>query len=307
MRSPPIAALVGPTAAGKTELALALARQVPMEILVADSRQVYRGMDVATAKPDVAARAAVPHHLIDLVAPDQPFTLADWLAAARPLVGEVAARGRLPLVVGGTGLYVSALLDGYQLGGASSAALRAELNAELEEHGLAALAERLAREDPAAAARVDQRNPRRVTRALERAAAGGGAAGDAAAAWPGKVVVIGLRRPIAELRRRIAERAESFFANGLLDEVRGLLAAGYDPDPPMTGHGYREAARYLAGESTLQEAIATTVRHTGQYAKRQMTWFRRDPRITWLDAGERPADDPELVTRAASLLPALED
>jgi tRNA dimethylallyltransferase len=303
MRSPPpIVALVGPTASGKTDLALAIARRVPLEVLVADSRQVYRGMDIATAKPDAAARAAAPHHLIDLVAPDEPFSLADWLAVARPLVAEVAGRRRLPLVVGGTGLYVSALVDGYRLGSAPPASLRQALSLELDESGVEALAARLEREDPAAAARTDLRNPRRVTRALERAAVGGH--GTRSAPWPGPVVLIGLSRPIGELRRRIGQRAQRFFGEGLLDEVQGLLAAGYAPDlPPMTGHGYAEAARHLAGEWTLQEAIAATVRRTGQYAKRQMTWFRRDSRIVWLELGERPADDPQFVDHAISLLP----
>ncbi|MDP9251138.1 MAG: tRNA (adenosine(37)-N6)-dimethylallyltransferase MiaA [Chloroflexota bacterium] len=307
MRSPPLAALLGPTASGKTDLALAIARQLPVEILVADSRQVYRGMDVATAKPDAVARAAVPHHLIDLVLPDQPFSLANWLAAARQLIPEITARGRLPLVVGGTGLYVSALLDGYQLDAAPpSPQLRRSLSEELEQLGVGSLAARLERLDPAAAARTDLRNPRRVIRAFELAAHahdGGGLAAPIAEPWPGPLVLIGLHRSMAVLRRRIAQRTAGFFGNGQLDEVRGLLAAGYGPDlSPMSGHGYRETARYLAGESDLDEAIADTVRRTAQYAKRQMTWFRRDPRIAWLDAGEGPADDPVIVERAVSAL-----
>ncbi|HET6380111.1 MAG TPA: tRNA (adenosine(37)-N6)-dimethylallyltransferase MiaA, partial [candidate division Zixibacteria bacterium] len=160
--APPIAALVGPTASGKTELALALAHRLPIEIVVADSRQVYRGMDVGTAKPDAAARAAVPHHLLDVVDPDQPFTVHDWVTRARVLVPEIASRGRIPLVVGGTGLYVSALVDGYRLAsGPPSPELRAELGAALEAEGLEAMAERLRRADPEAAARTDPRNPRR--------------------------------------------------------------------------------------------------------------------------------------------------
>ena len=158
MRSPPIAALVGPTASGKTELALALAREVPLEILVADSRQVYRGMDVATAKPDASARAAVPHHLIDLASPDEPFSLADWLVAARPLVPQIAARGRLPLVVGGTGLYVSALLDGYQLEAPPpSPELRRRLSDEVSrlDRQLESLAARLTNENFVARAPQD--------------------------------------------------------------------------------------------------------------------------------------------------------
>jgi tRNA dimethylallyltransferase len=308
MRSPPIAALVGPTASGKSELALAVAGKVPVEILVADSRQVYRGMDVATAKPDAVARAEVAHHLIDLVAPDQPFSLADWLAAAGPIIPEITARGRLALLVGGTGLYVTALVDGYRLDATPpSPQLRRALTEELEQLGIGSLAERLGRIDPAAAARTDLRNPRRVIRAFERAyGPGGGSAAPSAQAWYGPHLLLGLRRPMAVLRRRIAQRSAWFFTNGLLDEVRGLLDAGYDPDlPPMSGHGYREAARHLAGESDLDQAIAETVRRTAQYAKRQMTWFRRDPRIRWLDAGDGPANDPILVQQAVSLLSAL--
>jgi len=308
MRSPPIAALVGPTASGKTELALAMARTVPLEILIADSRQVYRGMNAATAKADATARAAVPHHLIDLATPDQAFSLADWLAAARRLIPEVAARERLALVVGGTGLYVSALLDGYQLDATPpSPHLRHTLAEELERVGIGSLASRLERIDPAAAARTDLHNPRRVVRALELAGSRGGSSPvPATEPWRGPLVIIGLRRPMIVLRRRIAERTAGFFANGLLDEVRGLLAAGYGPDlPPMSGHGYREAARHLAGGSDLDEAIADTVRRTRQYAKRQMTWFRRDPRVVWLDAGDGPADDPIIVELAVSLLSAL--
>ena len=308
MRSPPIAALVGPTASGKTELALAVARKVPVEILVADSRQVYRGMDVATAKPDAVARAEVPHHLIDLVAPDQPFSLADWLAAAKPIMPEIAARGRLALLVGGTGLYVTALLDGYQLDATPpSPQMRRALTEELEQLRIGSLAERLVRLDPAAAARTDLRNPRRVIRALERASGpGGGSVLAGAKPWHGPLLLVGLRRPMPVLRRRIAQRAAGFYSIGLLDEVRALLDAGYGPDlPAMSGHGYREAARHLVGESDLDEAIAATVRRTAQYAKRQMTWFRRDPRITWLDAGDGPADDPIIVERAVSLLSAL--
>lgn len=305
---PPIAAIVGPTASGKTDLALAVARGLPVEILVADSRQVYRGMDLGTAKPDAAARAATPHHLLDLADPDEPFSIIDWVARARALVPEVAARGRLPVVVGGTGLYVSALLDGYELPGqAPPPELRGRLVAELETSGLPPLAARLARVDPAAAARTDLRNPRRVLRALERVeAAGAGAPAAGAAPYPGRIAMLGLSRPTDVLRARIDARVAWMFSHGLLDEVRRLLDAGYDADlSPMTGHGYREAARVLAGEWDMARAIEVTARHTRQYAKRQLTWLRRDARIVWLPAGALAADDPALVERAVDLLQAL--
>jgi tRNA dimethylallyltransferase len=299
---------VGPTASGKTDLALALAARFSVEILVADSRQLYRGMDVGTAKPDAEARAAVPHHLLDLVDVGQPFSVADWVSQARDLVPEIATRGRLPLVVGGSGLHVDALLDGYAFELPPSPGQRAELAAELAAAGVGPLVDRLRSVDPVAAERIDLRNPRRVTRALERvASAGGGAtAAPATQPWPGRVARIGLSRPREVLYRRIDERAAWLFANGLLEEVAALLEAGHDPRrAPLTSHGYSEAAHHLAGEWSLEEAVAVTARRTRQYAKRQTTWFGRDRRIVWLAAGDLPGDDASIVEEADRLLRAL--
>ena len=304
---PPLLAIVGPTASGKSDLALALARQLPLEILVADSRQVYRGMDVGTAKPDAAARAAVPHHLLDLVEPDQAFTVADWVGRARHLVPEIAERGRLPMLVGGTGLYISAVVDGHNYAAqAWSPALRRRLTDELEADGLEPLADRLRMIDPVRAGQVDLRNPRRVLRALERAEAGGGGVAPTMAPYRGRVALIGIDRPREELYRRIDERAAWLFGvGGLLDEVRRLLDAGFGPElRPMSGHGYREATRHLAGEWSLEQAIEVTARRTRQYAKRQLTWYRRDTRIAWISPDDRPADDPVVVTAAEGLLRA---
>jgi tRNA dimethylallyltransferase len=303
----PIAAIVGPTGSGKTELSLAVATRLPIEILVADSRQVYRGMDIGTAKPDATARAAVPHHLIDLVEPGEPFSVAEWAAEARRLVPEVTGRGRLPLVVGGGGLYLAALLDGYAFGPPPRVEHRARLNEELATAGVGVLADRLRAVDPLRAARTDLHNPRRVARALERAAINPhDAAAPAARPWQGPIRLIGISRPTEILNRRIDERARWLFANGLVEEVHGLLEAGHDPRrAPLTSHGYGEAARYLAGEWSLEEAVAVTARRTRQYAKRQRTWFRRDGRIAWLAAGDAPADDPALVAEAGRLLEAL--
>ena len=297
---PPLIGIVGPTASGKTELAMALARRMPVEILVADSRQVYRGMDIGTATPDAAARGAVPHHLIDLVAPDEPFTVADWVERARSLIPEIASRGRLSMLVGGTGLYVSALVDGHDYAAQGrSPELHAHLARRLETEGLQPLAVRLETRFPDAAARIDLRNPRRVIRALERAEVGDGAAEPISDPYGGRVALVGIGRPRDVLYRRIDERAAWLFANGLLEEVRALLDAGYGTDlRPMSGHGYREAAAHLAGEASLEEAIAITARRTRQYAKRQLTWFRRDPRIMWIPAGTDAADDQALVDQA---------
>jgi tRNA dimethylallyltransferase len=302
----PLLGVVGPTASGKTGLALALATRLPLEILVADSRQVVRGMDVGTAKPDRAARAAVPHHLLDLVAPDEPFSVAAWVDEARRLLPEIAGRGRLPMLVGGTGLYVSALVDGHDYATQPwSPEVRRRLADELEADGLPALAERLRRLDPATAAGTDLRNSRRVLRALERLEVGEGRVVPGAMPHAGRVVLLGLHRPREVLYARIDRRAHDLFAGGLLDEVRALMRAGYSPDlRPMTGHGYREAAAVLDAGWSVEQAVELTARRTRQYAKRQLSWFRRDPSIVWLPAGDGPADDPRLVDRAEVILRA---
>ena len=305
-RRAPLVGIVGPTASGKSDLAMALAERLPIEILVADSRQVYRGMDIGTAKPDAAARAAVPHHLVDLVSPDDSFTVAQWVERARSLLPEIADRARLAAIVGGTGLYVSALIDGHDYASQPwSPELRARLREELAADGLEPLARRLAAGDPTTAERIDLRNPRRVLRALERAAVGGGGAAPSSEPYRGRIALLGISRPREVLYRRIDERARRLFADGLLEEVRALLDAGCGPDlRPMSGHGYREAAHHLAGEWSLEQAVEVTARRTRQYAKRQLTWFRRDSRIMWLPAGDAPADDAELVAGADGILRA---
>ena len=243
---------------------------------------------------------------IDLVDPDEPFTRRRSGSSARARsIPEIAARGRLPMVVGGTGLYVSALLDGHDYAAQPwSPELRAQPGRGARGRGgLEPLAARLARGSiPTRAARIDLRNPRRVLRALERAeAGGGGAAPSSRARMAGRVALVGIGRPRDVLYRRIDERAAWLFADGLLEEVRALLDAGYGPQlRPMTGHGYREAAAHLAGEWSLEQAIEVTARRTRQYAKRQLTWFRRDPRIVWLAAGDGPADDAACVARGGA-------
>lgn len=298
---------MGPTASGKTDLALTLARSLPVEILVADSRQVYRGMDVGTAKPTAAQRAAIPHHLLDVVDPDEPFTVAQWVERARELIPQVAARGNVPMVVGGTGLYVSALVDGHDYASQPwSPELRRRLADEREADGLQPLAERLRARDPETAERTDLRNPRRVLRALERAEAGAGSpVSPSASPYAGRVALLGISRPRAELYRRIDERVVRLFEGGLLDEVRALMEAGFGPRlHPMTGHGYAEAMRHLAGEWSVEQAVDGTARRTRQYAKRQLSWWRRDRRIIWLSAGSRPADDRDLVRHGHAMLRA---
>jgi len=294
-------AIIGPTASGKSELAMALAARRPAEIMVADSRQVYRGMDIGTAKPRSADREAVPHHLIDLVDPDEPFSVAQWVERARALVPSIAERGRLPILVGGTGLYVAALLDGHDYASQPwSPPVRARLADELEAAGLASLITRLEQLDPHAAQRIDLQNPRRVLRALERVELGGGGETPGARPFAANAVMLAIERPREVLYRRIDDRARWLLTDGgLLNEVRALLDVGYAASlSPMTGHGYGEAARHLAGDWSLDEAIEITARRTRQYAKRQLSWFRRDPRVVWLPAGDGPADAPAVVTAA---------
>ena len=296
-------AIVGPTASGKSDLGLALAQRLPIEIIVADSRQVYRGMNVGTAKPDASARASVQHHLLDVVDPDEPYTVAQWVERARPLVPEIVSRGRLPMVVGGTGLYVAALMDGHDYASQPwSPEIRQRLTDEMAADGLDALAARLRAADPAT--KVDLRNPRRVLRALERLQGGGAVPG--AVPYAGRVIILALDRPRDVLYRRIDARTHWMFTDGgLLDEARRLLDAGFAPDlRPMTGHGYREAIAHLAGAWSLDRAIEVTARHTRQYAKRQLSWFRRDARIVWLRSDDLPADDPILVDQADRLIRA---
>jgi tRNA dimethylallyltransferase len=304
-----LAAVVGPTASGKTDFSMALGNVVACEIMVADSRQVYRGLDVGTAKVGTAERERVPHHLLDLVDPGEPFTVAQWAARALALVPDIVARGRLPLVVGGTGLYVTALVDGFDFASQPwSPEVRERLADELEAEGMAALAGRLARLDPVSAARTDLRNPRRVLRALERAELMGAAAAETVGSKPysGRIGLVGLSRPLSVLDRRVGERADAMFRDGILDETRALLDRNLDPaTPALTGHGYAEAARHLAGEWTLEEAITVTARRVRRYVRRQLSWFRRDRRIVWLDADDRPADDPPLVRQGSDLLSRL--
>lgn len=301
---PPLFGIVGPTASGKSELAMAIARRMPVEILVADSRQVYRGMDIGTAKPNATALATVPHHLVDLVAPDERFTVASWVKQARALIPNIAARGRVPLLVGGTGLYVSALVRGHDyLPQPAEAQTRTRLEVDLDSGGLQPLVARLRSVAPALASSIDRRNPRRVLRALERVQ--GGAAEPGAQPYGGPVRLVGIRRPREVLYARVDERARSLFANGLLDEVRALINAGYGPElRPMTGHGYAEAMRHLMGEWSLDEAIEVTARRTRQYAKRQLTWFRHQLDVVWLEADDRPGHDQTLVDAAEPLLRA---
>ena len=293
----PLLAIVGPTAVGKTTLAIALARALGGEIVSADSRQVYRAMDIGTAKPTAAERAAVPHHLIDGVDPDQEFSLARYQDLATAAIREIAARGRLPLLVGGTGQYLAAVLEGWQIPRvAPRPELRAALERMAEQHGATALHARLEQADPAAAASILPANIRRVIRALEVYELTGRPISEQQTKQPppyrARTLWLGL--PPAELYARIDARVDAMLAAGLLDEVRRLLERGYGWGlPAMSGLGYREFQAYFGGQATLEQAVTRLKFDTHAFARSQPNWFRRLPGLTQL-----PADTPGLPERA---------
>lgn len=282
-------AIVGPTAVGKSSLALELAARFGAEVVSADSRQVYRKMDIGTAKPSVEERSTTPHHLIDVVDPDDPYSLALFLEQARSVIDQVHGRGRLPLLVGGTGQYVCALLEGWRVPAAPpDPALRRRLEERARSEGGHSLHRELARTDPAAAARVDPRNVRRVVRALEVSLLGGGGRprGPRKAATRYRTLTIGLTQDRAALYRLIDDRVDRMVASGWIEEVRGLLDMGYSPDlPSMSGVGYGEISMHLTGRLLLDEAVRRIKYRTHRFARSQYAWFRPDdPEIRWFDA-----------------------
>jgi tRNA dimethylallyltransferase len=293
---PRVAVLVGPTAVGKTAAAIALAEALPAEIISADSRYLYRGLDIGTAKPSAAERARVPHHLIDVTTPDQPWSLAEYQAAAFAAIQDVLGRGHLPVLVGGTGQYVRAVTDGWLVPpGAPAGPLRAELEQLLAEGGVGALAERLRAVDPDSAAIVDTRNPRRVIRALEVALTTGESfvAQRRKSPPPFEPIWLGLWLPRPELYARIDARIDAMLAAGLVAEVEGLVAQGYGWElPAMSAVGYRQIGAYLRGDQTLAEAVLEIRRATRQFVRRQANWFKMgDPAIHWVPAGPPAAAD----------------
>ncbi len=285
----PLPAIVGSTASGKTEAGIVIAQALGAEICSVDSMLVYRGMDIGTAKPTGEQRAAVPHLLIDLAEPSERFTVARFQEAARGAIEDIAARGSRPLLVGGSGLYFRAVVDDFVLPG-EDAGVRAQLEAEAAAVGVERLYARLGHLDPIAASRIDPSNVRRVVRALEVPAITGTPFSAFSEAWgrydPGRVRVAGVRIESQTLARRISDRVSAMFAAGFVDEVRGLLERGFGSWLTSTqAIGYSEVARHLGGRLSLEEAWEGTVRRTRNLARRQIAWFRRDPRVQWFDAG----------------------
>jgi len=299
---PPLLVIVGPTAVGKSGLALHLASRFTGEIINADSRQVYHGMEIGTAAPSEADRAVTPHHLYGVIDLADGFSLAQFIPLATQTIQAAHDAGRLPILVGGTGQYINGLVQGWTTPRVPpNPALRERLEVLLASDGVEALAARLEELDPAAAARVDTRNPRRVIRAIEVAEAIGAHPDTTLHQTPPyNTFIIGLTTPSrADLHRRIDERVEAMVAGGWLTEVRSLLDQGYSADlPAMSSMGYRELVQHLAGDLALEEAVRLIKVAHHRLARNQYTWFKAsDPRIHWLTIGNECLDNAEEAVR----------
>ncbi len=291
---PPLITIVGPTGIGKTALGIALAQTFDGEIISADSRQIYRRMDIGTAKPTPAELAAAPHHLVDIVPPDAVLTLAEFQERAIAVIADVHARKKLPLLVGGTGQWVKAVIEGWGIPRVPpDPALRAKLQAEADAIGAEAFHAKLAAVDPNAAAKLDFRNVRRVIRAMEVYLKTGIpiSVHQKKTPPPYRILQIGLTMPREQLYQRIDARIEAMMTAGFLAEVESLLARGYGLDlPSMSGLGYRQLGRHLRGEISLDEAVALTKKETRRFIRQQYNWFRPDdPAIRWIDVAEEDA------------------
>ena len=299
----PLIAVVGPTAAGKTALALKLAQKLNGEIINADSRQVYLGMDIGTAKPTPEERSLVPHHLFDIRDPDESYSLALFLEDARAAVSDIQSRNRLPILVGGSGQYVWAFLEGWQPPKVEpNPIIRADLEFQLERRGIWPLFELLQAIDPQTAERIDPKNPRRVLRALEIHLSGGRNPGVNPTRKGADVnaLVIGLTMPRETLYARMDRRVDEMMQRGFLAEVQRLIDKGHNPSlPAMSGVGYQELADHLSGELTLEDAVQRIKYRTHAIARRQYAWFRlEDLRIHWLESDDTALESALTLTRS---------
>jgi tRNA dimethylallyltransferase len=288
----PLIVIVGPTGVGKSALALELSTHVSSEVVSADSRQIYRGMDIGTAKVTPAEQAQVPHHLIDVVAPDQDFSLAEYQERAYAAIADITRRGRWPILVGGTGQYVRAVVEGWRIPRVPpDPELRAELLDEAEREGAPALYARLLALDPGAAEFVDARNVRRLVRALEVCLKSGRPFSEQRGRDPPpyEILQVGLTMERAALYARADARIERMIERGLAQEVRGLVQAGYDWSlPAMSSLGYIQLRGYVEGTASLDECVATIKKATRRFIRQQYNWFRlNDSQIHWFDVGQR--------------------
>ncbi len=301
----PLILIVGPTAVGKTELALQLAERLNGEIISADSRLFYRGMDIGTAKPTRAEQARVPHHLIDIADPDEILSLAVFQQKAQTAIADIHTRSKIPFLVGGTGQYVRAVTEGWTPPEVKpDERLRGELEKMKEERGEHWLYEELKALDPAAAEKIDPRNYRRTIRALEVIMTTGRRFSEqrGQSESPYQLITVGLTRPRAELYERVDQRIDMMFANGFLDEVKSLLEQGYSPSlPTMSAIGYRECVRVINGELSKEQAKAEIRRATRVFVRRQANWFKEsDPNIKWFRVEEEVVNEIESYVRNAA-------
>jgi tRNA dimethylallyltransferase len=304
MQKPPLILIVGPTAVGKTELAIQLAERLNGEIVSADSRLFYRGMDIGTAKPTPEEMRRVRHHLIDIADPDEILSLAVFQQKATEAIADIHRRNKLPLLVGGTGQYVRAVTQGWSPPEVKpDERLRTGLEQLKQDKGIYWLHDKLERLDPQAAAKIDARNYRRTIRALEVILTTGRKFSEQRGQEesPYRLVTVGLTRPRAELYERVDQRIEMMFAHGFLEEVRGLLAKGLSPTlPTMSAIGYRECIRVIQGKLNEEQAKAAIRRATRVFVRRQANWFKEaDPSISWFKVEEGVVEKIEIYIRSA--------
>lgn len=298
----PLVAVVGPTGSGKSELAIQIARQFRGEVVNCDSLQIYRHFDIGTAKVSAPERQGVLHHMIDIADPDEPFTAGEYIRRVRLLLVEIVRRNKLPVVVGGTGFYLRALLNGLFPGPGREATLRARLS-KRESRRPGALHRLLRRLDPDSAARIHPNDIQKLVRAVEVCLLTRRSLSEAFAAGREpllgfRLLKIGLNPPRQALYERLDRRCRKMFESGLVDEVRRILTLGYSPEvKPLESHGYRQALQFLQGELTLEQALYYAQRNIRRYAKRQVTWFRQEPGIVWLSGF---GDAPDVQAKASA-------
>ncbi len=293
MPKPKVLIIAGPTATGKTALSVAIAEQLRAEIISADSRQIYRFMDIATAKPSKEELQRVPHHFIDIVNPDETYNAGQFGREGRETVQSIVSAGKTAIITGGSGLYIQALVDGFFGEVARDEEIRKRIREDMHTLGLEAVYARLRRLDPEAAARIHPNDARRIERALEVFEITGRPISELqrsqAGACPFEPVFVGLIRERSVLYAGIEQRIDRMIEQGVIEETKELLRRGYSPDLiSMEGLGYREIIRYLNGEDSYEEMLRLFKQHSRNYAKRQITWFKKEKRLRWFDAGETP-------------------